>query len=69
MLPMFPNLNTAIGENLGRGHPIESAVFPELRGIVVKKSLVLDASVQGSTGQASASSFKFWSMVSALPVT
>ena len=30
----------AIGENLGRGHPIESAVFPELRGILVKKSLI-----------------------------
>ena len=30
----------AIGENPGRGHRIESSVFPELRGIVVKKSLV-----------------------------
>lgn len=30
----------AIGENPGRDHPIESAVFPELRGIVVKKSLI-----------------------------
>lgn len=30
----------AIGENPGRGHRIESAVFPELRGIVVKKSLI-----------------------------
>ena len=30
----------AIGENPGRGHPIESAVFPDLRGIVVKKSLI-----------------------------
>ena len=30
----------AIGENPGRGHPIESAVFPGLRGIVVKKSLI-----------------------------
>jgi hypothetical protein len=30
----------AIGENLGRGHRIESTVFPELRGIVVKKSLI-----------------------------
>jgi plasmid stabilization system protein ParE len=29
----------AIGENPGRGHRIESAVFPNLRGIVVKKSL------------------------------
>jgi plasmid stabilization system protein ParE len=30
----------AIGENPGRGHRIESAVFPDLRAIVVKKSLV-----------------------------
>jgi len=30
----------AIGENPGRGHRIESSVFPELRGIVVKKSLI-----------------------------
>ena len=30
----------AIGENPGRGHSIESAVFPGLRGIVVKKSLI-----------------------------
>ena len=30
----------AIGENPGRGHPIESAVFPDLRGIMVKKSLI-----------------------------
>ena len=30
----------AIGENPGRGHRIESAVFPDLRGIVVKQSLV-----------------------------
>ena len=30
----------AIGENPGRGHPIHSAVFPDLRGIVVKKSLI-----------------------------
>ena len=30
----------AIGENPGRGHRIESAVFPDLRGIVVKKSLL-----------------------------
>ncbi len=30
----------AIGENPGRGHPIESAIFPDLRGIVVKKSLI-----------------------------
>ena len=30
----------AIGENPGRGHRIESAVFPDLRGIVVKKSLI-----------------------------
>jgi hypothetical protein len=30
----------ALGENPGRGHRIESAVFPELRGIIVKKSLV-----------------------------
>ena len=30
----------AIGENPGRGHRIESAVFTDLRGIVVKKSLI-----------------------------
>jgi plasmid stabilization system protein ParE len=30
----------AIGENPGRGHRIQSAVFPDLRGIVVKKSLI-----------------------------
>ena len=30
----------AIGENPGRGHRIDSAVFPDLRGIVVKKSLI-----------------------------
>jgi len=30
----------AIGENPGRGHRIESVVFPDLRGIVVKKSLI-----------------------------
>ena len=30
----------AIGENPGRGHRIESAVFPDLRGLVVKKSLI-----------------------------
>jgi plasmid stabilization system protein ParE len=30
----------AIGENPGRGHRIESGVFPDLRGIVVKKSLI-----------------------------
>ena len=30
----------AIGENPGRGHPIESKVFPDLRGIVVKKTLI-----------------------------
>lgn len=30
----------AIGENPGRGHHIESAVFPDLRAIVVKKSLI-----------------------------
>ena len=30
----------AIGENSGRGHRIESAVFFDLRGIVVKKSLI-----------------------------
>ena len=30
----------AIGENPGRGHRIESAVFPDLRGMVVKKSLI-----------------------------
>ena len=29
-----------IGENPGRGHRIESGVFPDLRGIVVKKSLI-----------------------------
>jgi len=30
----------ALGENPGRGHRIESAVFPDLRAIVVKKSLI-----------------------------
>jgi plasmid stabilization system protein ParE len=30
----------ALGENPGRGHRIESGVFPDLRAIVVKKSLV-----------------------------
>jgi plasmid stabilization system protein ParE len=30
----------ALGENPGRGHRIESAVFPELRAVIVKKSLV-----------------------------
>ena len=30
----------AIGENPGRGHSIESAVFADLRGIVVKKTLI-----------------------------
>ena len=30
----------AIGENPGRGHRIDSTVFPDLRGIVVKKSLI-----------------------------
>ena len=30
----------AIGENPGRGHRIESAVLPDLRGIVVRKSLI-----------------------------
>jgi plasmid stabilization system protein ParE len=30
----------AIGENPGRGHRIESAIFSDLRGIVVKKSLI-----------------------------
>ncbi len=30
----------AIGKNPGRGHRIESAVFPDLRAIVVKKSLI-----------------------------
>jgi plasmid stabilization system protein ParE len=30
----------AIGENPGRGHRLESTVFPDLRGIVVKKSLI-----------------------------
>jgi plasmid stabilization system protein ParE len=30
----------AIAENPGRGHRIESEVFPDLRGIVVKKSLI-----------------------------
>jgi plasmid stabilization system protein ParE len=29
-----------IGENPARGHRIESAIFPGLRGIVVKKSLI-----------------------------
>jgi len=31
---------SAIGENPGRGHKIESVVFPDLQGIVVKKSLI-----------------------------
>ena len=31
---------SAIGESPGRGHRIESVVFPDLRGIVVKKSLI-----------------------------
>jgi plasmid stabilization system protein ParE len=31
---------SAITENPGRGHRIESAVFPDLRGIVVKQSLI-----------------------------
>ena len=30
----------AIGENPGRGHRIDSAVFPDLRAVVVKKSLI-----------------------------
>jgi hypothetical protein len=30
----------ALGENPGRGYRIESAVFPELRAVMVKKSLV-----------------------------
>jgi len=30
----------AIAQNPGRGHRIESGVFPDLRGIVVKKSLI-----------------------------
>ncbi len=30
----------AVTQNPRRGHPIESAVFPNLRGIVVKKSLI-----------------------------
>jgi plasmid stabilization system protein ParE len=30
----------AIGENPGRGHPVESGVFPDLRAIVVKNSLI-----------------------------
>ena len=30
----------AIGENPGRGHPIQSRIFPDLRGVVVKKSLI-----------------------------
>lgn len=30
----------ALGVNPGRGHRIESAVFPDLRAIVVKKSLI-----------------------------
>lgn len=30
----------AIGENPGRGHRIESAVFADLRGIMVRKSLI-----------------------------
>ena len=31
---------SAIAENPRRGHRIESAIFPDLRGIVVKKSLI-----------------------------
>ena len=34
------NARIALGENPGRGHRIESAVFPDLRGIVVKKALI-----------------------------
>jgi len=34
------NARIAIAENPGRGHRIESEVFPDLRGIVVKKSLI-----------------------------
>jgi plasmid stabilization system protein ParE len=30
----------AIADNPGRGHRIESSVYPDLRGIVVKKSLI-----------------------------
>ena len=30
----------SIGENPGRGHRIESSVFPDLRAIVVKQSLI-----------------------------
>jgi len=30
----------AIAENPGRGHRIESAVYPDLRGVVVKKMLI-----------------------------
>jgi plasmid stabilization system protein ParE len=30
----------AIGDNPGLGHRIESTIFPDLRGIVVKKSLI-----------------------------
>jgi plasmid stabilization system protein ParE len=30
----------AIGENPQRGHRIDSSVFPDLRAIVVKKSLI-----------------------------
>jgi plasmid stabilization system protein ParE len=30
----------ALGENPGRGHRIESAAFPDLRGVVVRKSLI-----------------------------
>jgi plasmid stabilization system protein ParE len=30
----------AIGENPSRGHRIESRIFPDLRGVVVKKSLI-----------------------------
>ncbi|MEY2429834.1 MAG: hypothetical protein QOJ40_2719 [Verrucomicrobiota bacterium] len=29
-----------IGKNPGRGHRIESAIFSDLRGVVVKKSLI-----------------------------
>jgi plasmid stabilization system protein ParE len=34
------NAVSAIAENPHRGHRIESAVFPDLRAIVVKKSLI-----------------------------
>ena len=34
------NARIVIGQNPGRGHRIESSIFPDLRGIVVKTSLI-----------------------------